>query len=112
MTETVASRGTGDQVSGQVVVTGTVSCSEPVVIFLDGTVVQTVTRFAQAQAGFGQSIDCTPGGSPFAWSATVRSSNSVPFGPGRAAVSVTAQATDPFFGSPVTKQLDAIVILH
>jgi hypothetical protein len=112
LTETVDSRGSVDHVSGQTTVTGTVSCSEPVMVFLNGTVVERVNRFAQAQAGFSQSIACTPSGSPFAWSGVMTSSNSVPFGPGKAAVGVTAQAADPAFGTQVTQHVDATVTLH
>jgi len=112
LTQTVDSVGQVDHVSGTTTIGGTVSCSEPVTIFLNGTVVETVNRFAQATASFGQSFACTPGSSPVTWSAAVSSTNSVPFGPGRAGVGVTVGASDPAFNNFVTQHVDAVVNIH
>jgi len=109
---TVAADGTVDRFSGRAAVNGTVGCNEPVTLFLSVTVVEVVSKTAQAVATFGQSLACTPDASPIAWSATVTSGNTVPFGHGRAAVSLDASATDPNFHIAVTQHVDAVVRLR
>lgn len=109
---TVATDGTVDRFSGRATVNGTVGCSEPVTLFLSATVVEVVSKTAQAVATFTQSMACTPSASPIAWSATVMSSNTVPFGRDRAAVSLDASATDPNFQIAVTQHVDAVVRLR
>jgi hypothetical protein len=109
---TVAGDGTVDRFSGHATLTGTVSCNEPVTVFLNATVVQVVSKSAQAVSSFGQSLSCTPDASPLAWSATVMSNNTVPFGRGRTSVSLDATATDPNFHINVSQHVDAIVRLQ
>ncbi len=110
LTLSVDRKGSVSVVSGLTTVTGTVSCSEPVTVFLNGNVAQRVNRFAQAQSSFGGSLSCTSDSS-VVWSESATSFNTVAFGPGRAEVSVTASATDPAFGGPVTQQQRATIVL-
>jgi hypothetical protein len=112
LSATVAADGTVERISGRATLNGTVSCSEPVMVFLNASVVQIVTRSAQAVAAFGPTLVCMPDASPIAWSATVTSTNTVPFGPGRASVSLDATATDPNFHNNVTQHVDAVVRLR
>jgi hypothetical protein len=111
LTPTVAAQGTVNRLSGRAAISGTVSCNEAVTVNLNGGVVEVVTRTAQAVAAFSQSLACTRAASPVAWSATVMSSNTVPFGHGRAAVSLDASATDPNFQINVIQHLGAVVRL-
>ena len=109
---TVATDGTVDRISGQAALNGTVSCNEPVTVFVNARVVEIVTKTAQAVSTFGLSVACTPDASPIPWSATAMSNNTVPFGKGRASVSLDATATDPNFHNNVTQHVDAVVRLH
>ena len=87
----LASNGRVDRVSGAATVSGTITCNKPASVWLSGTLTQRANRFAQATGTFGRQIQCD-GTTP--WEATLRSSNSVPFGVGSAQLGVEATAYD------------------
>lgn len=95
----LASTGRVDRVSGEVTVRGTVTCNKPATVWLSGTLTQRATRFAQATGTFSRQVQCD---GATAWEATVRSSNSVPFGAGSAQLSVDAYAFDADTSQSVT----------
>lgn len=107
----IDSSGNVNLVSGLATVTGTLSCNEPTSVFLNGIVAERITRLAEVQGSFGSAISCMPGQSPIRWSGSVMTFGSVPFGPGRAQVSVTSTAFDPNYGTFITQQQQAIVTL-
>jgi hypothetical protein len=88
----LASDGNVDRDSGAATVHGTITCSRPTTMWVSGTLTQRATRFAQATGTFTLVIQCS---GTTSWEARVRSDNSVPFGAGRAQLSVQASA----FGS-------------
>jgi len=94
----LASDGRVDR-SGAATVSGTITCSKPASVWLSGTLTQRATRFAQATGTFNQMIQCS---GTTSWDAPVRSSNSVPFGAGRAQLSVEASAFDPETSQSIT----------
>jgi len=77
--------------SGTATISGTVTCSTPTTVWLSGTLTQRATRFAVATGHFDRQVQCS---GTTAWQATVSSSNSVPFNPGQAELSVDAFGYD------------------
>lgn len=103
----LASDGRVDR-AGAATVRGTITCSEPTTVWLSGTLTQRATRFAQATGTFLRVLQCS---GETSWDAPVRSSNSVPFGPGHAQLSVEATAFDPDVFLPATDSASETVKL-
>jgi hypothetical protein len=104
---TLASGGRADR-AGTATVSGTITCSKPATVWLSGTLTQRTTRFAQATGTFSRVLQCD---GPTSWDATVRSSNSVPFGAGSAQLGVDASAFDPDTPWPTTASASKTVKL-
>jgi hypothetical protein len=94
--------------TGQVTVSGTVTCSEPTTANLSGALVQRVNRFSLAQASFYANTACGPTPTRFS---TVVSSMGVPFGSGKAQLDATVGAYDPNYGGNVTETVSTVVSL-
>jgi hypothetical protein len=95
---TLSSSGHVDR-SGAVKLSGTITCSKPATVYLSGTLTQRATRFAQASGSFSRQLECV---GTTSWQATVRSTNSVPFGPGSAQLNAEAFAFDPNTSESIT----------
>jgi hypothetical protein len=79
---------TVDNKTGQVIVTGTVFCSEPALIYLGVEVTQAVGRKDGVEGGnWANSVECNEDGVPFKESIFARSGR---FGPGQAVIRVYA----------------------
>ena len=79
---------TVDNKTGQVIVTGTVSCSEPALIYLGVEVTQAVGRKAGVEgSNWADSVECNQDGVPFKESVFARSGR---FGPGQAVIRLSA----------------------
>ena len=104
----LASDGHVDRASGTATVHGTITCSKPTSVWLSGTLTQRATRFAQATSTFMRVIHCI---GTTSWDATVRSDNSVPFGVGRAQLTVDGSAFDPDAFLPATASASETVKL-
>jgi hypothetical protein len=105
---TLASGGRADRAGGTATVSGTITCSKPATVWLTGTLTQRANRFAQATGTFNRPLQCD---GKTAWDATLRSSNSVPFGAGSAQLSVDASAFDPDASQPTTASASKTVKL-
>ncbi|WP_409471017.1 hypothetical protein [Streptomyces sp. HC307] len=87
---------------GKPAVHGTVTCTEPVNVLVNGRIDQVVAKGTLATASYYTRVDCTPG-TPATWAAegTV---GAVPFEKGDAMVEFKAQATDPVYGHTVVTE--------
>ncbi|GLJ87437.1 hypothetical protein [Streptomyces poonensis] len=83
---------------------GTVTCTEPVNVLVNGRIDQVVTKGSLATASYYTRVDCTPG-TPAAWTATGTTNGGVPFERGNATVEFKAQAPDPVYGHTVVTDL-------
>jgi hypothetical protein len=92
----VAGDGTVSRVTGRATVHGTVTCSEPVTVNLNGTLTQVVKKTILS-GPLGTQVACTPG-APVTWQAVAIPNGTTPFGQGNAEAEVTASAQDPNFG--------------
>jgi hypothetical protein len=106
----VAGDGTVSRVTGRATVHGTVSCSEPVTVNLNGTLTQVVKKTILS-GPLGTQVACTPG-APVAWQAVVIPNGTTPFGRGDAEAEVTASAQDPNFGGTATAGATQVVRLR
>jgi hypothetical protein len=98
---TPAATASVSHVSGQAVITGTVTCNRAVTVDLSGTLDQRLTRTVLATGTWSaDNLTCTT--TPTAWSATVQPQGNVPFGDGHAQVSGTYSSFDPVFQITVT----------
>ncbi|WP_143674407.1 hypothetical protein [Streptomyces sp. HG99] len=89
---------------GKPAVHGTVTCTEPVNVLVNGSLSQVVAKGSLATASYHTRVDCTPG-TPAAWAADGTVTGGVPFEKGDAAVEFKAQATDPVYGHTVVTDL-------
>jgi hypothetical protein len=108
----VAPTGTVSAVSGNAVVSGTVTCSESVIIHLYVAVTQVVkkqiVRGSNGAGGVG--ISCTPNG-PVSWNMTVAPIGTTPFTKGDAEVTANAQAYDDTYNRYVNASTTTVVRL-
>lgn len=102
-------QGTVKRQTGQVTLSGTVTCSAATTAYINGTASQRAGRFSIAQGGFSTSTACTTTATP--WNATVSSGTATPFNQGQAQVDGTVSAYDPNYGSSVTKNVSTVVNL-
>jgi hypothetical protein len=103
-------QGTVPAPGGQPTVAGTVTCTKPAQITLDGRVTQ-VQKRGTATNWFLTTVDCTPG-APVHWTATpTNSQDAVPFQPGSADLSATAKSDDRDYGVQVTTSQSTVVDL-
>lgn len=85
----VAGSGTIDTRAGEVTVHGTVTCTAPATVYVEGSVTQT-WHGQRAEGTVRAEAACTPG-APIAWTSSTSTFTAVPFRPG--AVTVSANAT-------------------
>ena len=83
---------TPNKATGEVVISGTVTCSEPQSVFVQGSVRQDVGRFNTVQGFGGTEVFCQ-GQTPFSFSVSPFEGR---FGGGQATVSASAFACDEF----------------
>jgi hypothetical protein len=109
---TFATAGTGQVslVSGQVTLTGTVTCNRPATISIGGTLSERLTRTTLATGNwFLGGIPCDT--TPTPWNLTVVPSNGVPFSPGRAENQGSWSAFDPIFQINVSGTTSQVIKL-
>ena len=107
---TVAGDGTVSRVTGRATVHGTVTCSEPVTVNINGTLTQ-VKKKTILTGPLSTEVACTPG-APVAWQAVAIPNGTTPFGQGNAEVEVAASAQDPNFGGTVAVDQTQVVRLR
>jgi hypothetical protein len=107
---TVAGDGTVSRVTGRATVHGTVTCSEPVTVNVNGTLTQ-VNKKTILTGPLSTEVACTPG-APVAWQAVAIPNGTTPFGQGNAEVEATASAQDPNFGGTVAVDRTQVVRLR
>jgi hypothetical protein len=107
---TVAGDGTVSRVTGRATVHGTVTCTEPVTVNINGTLTQ-VQKKTILTGPLSTQVACTPG-APVAWQAVAIPNGTTPFGRGNAEVEATASAQDPNFGGTVTVSQTQLVRLR
>lgn len=107
---TVAGDGTVSRVTGRATVHGTVTCSEPVTVNLNGTLIQVVKKTILT-GPLGTQVACTPG-APVTWQAGAIPNGTTPFSQGNAQAEMTASAQDPNFGGTVTATATQVVRLR
>jgi len=107
---TVAGDGTVSRVTGRATVHGTVTCSEPVTVNINGTLTQ-VKKKTILTGPLSTEVACTPG-APVAWQAVAIPNGTTPFGQGNAEVEVSASAQDPNFGGTVAVDQTQVVRLR
>ena len=93
---------------GAVVIRGTLQCSVPTLVTLEGVVVEAFRRRDSAVGTFATEVEC--GTMPTPWTVTVISENGVPFRPGFASADVSAVGFDPDAG--VFAGVQSFVLLH
>jgi hypothetical protein len=93
---------------GIVVIRGTLQCSAPTLVTLEGVVVEAFRRRDSAVGTFAMEAEC--GTMPTPWTATVISENGEPFRPGFASADVSAVGFDPDSG--VFAGVQSFVLLH
>jgi hypothetical protein len=106
----VATDGTASLLNGNATVHGTVTCTQPVTVPVNGTVVQNVF-LTLIRASYGTSVNCVPGESA-EWTATAVPTGTTPFTFGRAEVTAQASAYDPEYGEYVTASTTSTVLLR
>jgi hypothetical protein len=106
----VAGDGTVSRITGRATVHGTVTCTEPVTVAVNGTVTQ-VEKKTILSGPLSTQVACTPG-APVSWQAVAVPNGTTPFGRGDAEVEVTASAQDPNFGGTVAVSQTQVVRLR
>jgi hypothetical protein len=107
---TVAGDGIVSRVTGRATVHGTVTCTEPVTVAINGTLTQVVKKTILS-GPLSTQVACTPG-APVPWQAVAIPSGTTPFGHGDAEVEATASAQDPNFGGTVSVSQTQVVQLR
>ncbi|MGY0004078.1 hypothetical protein [Micromonospora sp. I033] len=106
----VAASGTVDAGTGEVTVHGTVTCTAPATVYLQGEVTQVQNRLL-AKGAFRAEAACTPG-TPAAWTASTPSYTSTPFRQGDVEVVGNASAYDTTYDVFVNGDDTAVVRLR
>ena len=96
MTVVPAATAQVSHVSGQVLLTGTMTCNRAVTVALSGTLNQRLNRTTLATGSWSVG-DAACGPTPTRWSATVVPNGSIPFGQGNAQIDGTYSSFDPVF---------------
>lgn len=105
---TLNNRGTASRITGAATVSGTIACSVASVTTVYGALTERANRFATSSGNFYINVPCGP--TPRPWSAKLYAYGA-PFNPGQAQLDVTANASDPNYGTQVTKLASGIVKL-
>jgi hypothetical protein len=109
LTLAVAANGTASTLNGNAIVHGTVTCSKPTYVSLDGTVTQVVKRVL-VRGTFSTSGYCTPD-APLAWTGTAVPTGTTPFQKGDVEVIANTQGYDNDYGGYVTASTTTTVTL-
>jgi hypothetical protein len=109
LTSSIATEGTVSPVSGRARVNGTVTCNDPVTVYLSGDLSQVVHgRIVRGELS--GSVACTPG-APVSWTTIVTPSGDRPFVKGKAEAYVNARAHDDVYNRDVTSSVTAVTTL-
>jgi hypothetical protein len=100
ITLTITSPGRVDRVTGNVQVTGTVSCTVATSVSVNAALTQRLTRFALARATAFQFLACSP--TPALVTLNFTPSGNVPFGSGWAQLDVVSSGFDSYYGNFVS----------
>lgn len=103
----LAGKGSVNRHTGATTVSGTVTCSQPSSVTVNGSLSQRANRTTVSSGFFSVQVACSS--TPTAWQATV--SSAVPFNPGTAQLDATASAFDAAFGQNVTVSSSAEIRL-
>jgi hypothetical protein len=106
----IAADGTFNRVNGRATVHGTLTCTQPVTVNVNGTLTQ-VKRRTIITGPIGVQVACTPG-APVPWQAVAIPTGTTPFQRGDAELEATASAQDPNFGTVVTVNRTRVVGLR
>ncbi|MFI9815894.1 hypothetical protein [Saccharothrix variisporea] len=104
----VSTNGTASAISGKATISGTVDCSTPVRIQLNGRVTQ-VKHNVLIRGDYSTSVDCVPGAGT-AWTAVAEPTGTTPFQRGLVEVTTHGWATDPHYGNVV--QVDKTTVVR
>jgi hypothetical protein len=107
---TVASSGVVSTVSGRATVSGTVTCTKPVTVGLNGSITQIVKKVI-VSGTFSAQVTCRPGASA-GWTVTVSPSGTTPFQKGDAQVDAQATAYDADYGQSVYASTSSVTSLR
>jgi polyisoprenoid-binding protein YceI len=105
----VAADGTFNRINGRATVHGTVTCTQPVTVNVNGTLTQVKQRTI-ITGPISVQVACTPGG-PVDWQAVAIPTGTTPFQRGNAEAETSAFAQDPNFGNVVTVNRTQVVRL-
>ncbi|MFG1914310.1 hypothetical protein [Micromonospora sp. NPDC048898] len=105
----VATAGTANRINGNAVLHGTVTCSQPISVSLDGTVTQ-IVRKVIVRGTFSTQVTCTPG-SPIPWTAAAVPTGTTPFAKGLAEAITRASGYDTHYDEYVIVSDTSIVKL-
>ena len=108
---TVASLGRVSRADGSAMVNGTVTCSQPVPVYVTGDMWQRTDGVPTTYGSFNAEVSCVPG-THAQWQATAFPSSGTPFRKGEAEVIVIATALDPYYGEHVDAITHALVRLR
>jgi hypothetical protein len=106
----VAADGTFSRASGRATVHGTLTCTQPVTVNVNGTLAQ-VKRRTIITGPISVQVACTPG-APVPWQAVAVPTGTTPFQGGDAELDASASAQDPNFGTVVTVTRTQVVRLR
>jgi hypothetical protein len=106
---TVSTVGTASTVNGRAYIHGTVSCTVPARVTVNGTVSQAKRRVL-IRGTFSTAVDCVPGPAT-AWSASADPTGTTPFQRGAAEARTFASAIDPQYGNLVSVDQTIVVTL-
>ena len=105
----VAAEGKANPINGKAVISGTVSCNQPVTVGVSGQVTQVKNNYIN-RGNYSTSVACKPG-APVPWTAQADPSGTTPFQKGKAEVTSKATAQDPNYNVPVAKEITKVVTL-
>jgi hypothetical protein len=100
ITLTITSSGHVDRMTGNVEVTGTLSCTVATNVNISAALTQRLTRFALANASAFQFLPCSP--TPALVTINFTPSGNVPFGSGWAQLDVVSSGFDSYYGNFVS----------
>jgi hypothetical protein len=98
-----------DKFTGQVLLTGTMTCTAEVTVNLAAALSQRLTRFALASSNAWTPVPCST--SPVTWRLTFQPQGNVPFGAGVSQFNASGSAYDIHYGNQVTVSANTVVRL-
>ena len=101
--------GSVSRLTGEAVLSGTVTCSAPAAVNVFGLLRQRANRFSLASGDFSTMVACSP--TATRWTAGVPTDTDVPFGSGMASADVTISGFDPNYGTFITHTITSVVRL-